>query len=324
MNFSGGSLVRFDHVSRYFNKTPAVNSLSFGLERNRSLAILGPNGAGKTTIIRMLLGVLSPSAGSIFLWGEPAASSAFGAKKRIGVVIEEQTFFLDMSAWEYLHLFGELYEVENISDKAEALLSYMELSGSKHKRLKEFSTGMKKKLNIIQAVLHGPEILILDEPFSGLDPRGIELSIKLFREMKKKGSTLIVCSHILSEIDSLVEDLLIIDRGNVKAWGNKKRLWEEYIGKNKMYLRLAEPNEAGINALGQLPLISGYKTRKGLSYVFDIDTDENVKVITAREIIKNKLLVSHLRYPEPSVKAIYARVMNRDEEDTGTNGAEES
>jgi ABC-type multidrug transport system ATPase subunit len=302
-------LVLFSEVSKTFNKLEVLHPVSFTLSRGRSLAILGPNGAGKTTMMRILLGVLKPTSGDVQVFGSPITSSSFESKKRIGVVIEEQTFFLDMSAWDYLHLFGELYGIENISDRASFLMSYMELYDSRFKKLKEYSTGMKKKLNIIQAVLHQPDILILDEPFSGLDPIGINQTVHLLREMKANGSTLVISSHILSEIDDLVEDMIIMNSGTVKAAGSKMNLWRGFHGTYFLNLSLLEENRKGIENLTNLPEIKTHTEQKTLQHIFSVSDDGESRRKISRSIIDNGLLVSHISYTEPSVKMIYEQVM---------------
>jgi ABC-type multidrug transport system ATPase subunit len=302
-------LAFFSEVSKTFDKLEVLRPISFTLFRGHSLAILGPNGAGKTTMMRILLGVLEPTSGDVQVFGSPITSSSFESKKRIGVVIEEQTFFLDMSAWDYLYLFGELYGVENISERASFLLRYMELYNSRFKKLKEFSTGMKKKLNIIQAVLHRPDILILDEPFSGLDPVGINQTVQMLREMKIAGSTLIISSHILSEIDDLVEDMIIINSGTVKAAGSKMNLWREFNGMYSLNISLLEENKKGIGNLAGLPEVKAHTEPEKLRHIFSVSDDGESRRKIGQSIIDNRLLVSHISYTKPSVKMIYEQIM---------------
>ena len=299
----------FSQVTKNFAGHEVLHSLSFSLKVGRGLAILGPNGAGKTTMIRILMGVLMPSSGSLSVFGQPISTSAFESKKKIGVVIEEQNFFLDMSAWDYLSLFGELYEVRNSASRALSLLKYMELYDARHKKLKEYSTGMKKKLNIIQAVLHSPEILILDEPFSGLDPLGISLTVDLLSNLRASETTLVISSHILSEIDGIVEDLMLIDNGVVKAYGPKEELWRSFGGNCLMNLTLQEANPEGIKALKNLPEIISTEDSSGLEYLFLITGDEFCRKRISKTILDNNLQVSHLSFSEPSVKMIYEKIM---------------
>jgi ABC-2 type transport system ATP-binding protein len=309
LNCKGEELINFSGVTKRFYNHEILHPASFSLFKNKSLAILGPNGAGKTTIIRILLGVIRPSGGGVLVFGQPISTSSYGAKKRIGVVIEEQTFFLDMNAWDYLRLFGELYGTGDITERASALLQYMDLYESRFKKIKEYSTGMKKKLNIIQAVLHRPDILVLDEPFSGLDPLGIALTVDLLRKMKDAGSTLVVSSHILSEIDDLVEDVLLISGGGIRAYGSKQELWERFHGNYIMRLNLVEENEPGIQNIAALPGVVSCERTGALGYVFSITGNEIYKENISRAIIANNILVSHVSYTAPSLKMIYEKIM---------------
>jgi ABC-type multidrug transport system ATPase subunit len=303
-------LIVFSDVTKNFYNVEVLHPVSFTLFRGESLAILGPNGAGKTTMMRILLGVLQPDRGSVRVFGLPITTSSFESKKKIGVVIEEQTFFLDMSAWDYLLFFGELYGLTNISERALTLLKYMELYESRFKKLKEFSTGMKKKLNIIQAVLHRPEILILDEPFSGLDPIGVSLALQLLKEMKISGSTLIISTHILSEIDDLVESVMVINEGAVKAVGIKKDLWDRFGGSYTLDLVLLEENERAIENISRLPEIISHMAVDKLHHTFSVPSEAASCTMVSKAILDNRLLVSHVAYTAPSVKKIYEKIMN--------------
>lgn len=309
MKCKGDELIRFSQVTKKFGSQEALQNLSFCLCAGRSLAILGPNGAGKTTIIRILLGVLEPSYGNLMVFGQPISTSAFASKKKIGAVIEEQTFFLDMSAWDYLSLFGELYEVKDSDSRALSLLKYMELYDARNKKLKEYSTGMKKKLNIIQSVLHRPEILILDEPFSGLDPLGISLTIDLLMSLKATGTTLIISSHILSEIDGLVDDLLLLNNGIVKAYGSKEELWKNLGGNCLMELMLLKENPEGIEALEKLPEVVSRTEIGKLHYVFFINGDEFIRNKICKAVFDNTIMASHISFSTPSVKMVYEKIM---------------
>jgi len=309
MNSKSKELIIFSQISKIYGNHEILHNLSLCLTSGRSLAILGPNGAGKTSMIRIILGVVKPSNGIISIFGHPISTSSFESKKKIGVVIEEQTFFLDMSGLDYLNLFGELYEVPDYISRALSLLKYMELYSARNKKLKEYSTGMKKKLNIIQAVLHQPEILILDEPFSGLDPLGISLTLDLLHNMKASGTTLIISSHILSEIDDLVEDLLLIDKGEIKAYGSKEELWERLEGNCTMNLTLLEDNAKGLNVLEKLPEIIGRKDLGELQYIYTIVDNKAFREKISQIIIDYQFMISHLSFTNPSIKIVYEKIM---------------
>ena len=220
-------MIDLEGVSKRFGTLPALDALSLHVERGRHLAILGPNGAGKTTIIRLLLGVLQPDRGVVEVFGEPISTAAFDSKRRIGVVIEEQMFFLDLTVWEYLEFFGALYRVTDTHARAAALLRHMQLYEVRNRTIRALSKGMTKKLTIVQAVLHRPELLIFDEPFSGLDMQGMAQTIHLMRAMQAAGSTLIVSSHILFGLDEIIDDVLVLIGGKAVAYGQKAQLGDD-------------------------------------------------------------------------------------------------
>ena len=244
-------MIDINEVNKKFGEHTVLDTFSLHVEPGRNLAVLGPNGAGKTTIIRLLLGVLKPDEGTVEVFGEPISTSAFDSKRRIGVVIEEQMFFLDMTAWEYLEFFGKLYRVGDTRERAGSLLRYMQLFNVRNRKIMALSKGMTKKLNIVQAVLHRPELLIFDEPFSGLDMQGMMQTVHLMREMKDAGSTLIISSHILFGLDEIIDDVLVLIEGKVTAYGHKSRLWENLSEKTieTVYSKVLSDADAGCGNL---------------------------------------------------------------------------
>jgi ABC-2 type transport system ATP-binding protein len=304
-------MIIFDSVTKEYSKKVVLSPFSYKLEEGRSMAILGPNGAGKTTLIRMALGVIPPTHGSVRIWDQEICNSSFALKRKIGVVLEEQNFLLDISATEYLRFFAELYEVKNPNFRITSLLDYMELGDAASRKIRTFSTGMKRKLNIIQAVLHNPNILIVDELFSGLDPIGISLTMKLLREMKQKGTTLILSSHILSDLDELVDDLLILDRGEVKAVGKKEELWASFeidrIGR-------AQVMETQVPLFKKVLMdlsVSDIRVQSNNAVEFVVPQDNpDFKELLAGKVLDAQIILISLSYFDPRIQQLYTQVMN--------------
>lgn len=304
-------MIRFDSVAKEYSNRVVLFPFSYTLEEGRSMAILGPNGAGKTTLIRMALGVIPPTSGYVRIWDQVISNSSFDLKRKIGVVLEEQNFMLDISATEYLRFFAELYGVKNPECRIASLLEYMELGDAASRKIRAYSTGMKRKLNIIQAVLHNPSILIVDELFSGLDPIGITLTIQLLREIKQKGTTLILSSHILSDLDELVDDLLILDHGMVRAVGKKEELWASFeidrIGR-------AQIVEAHIPLFEKVLIelsVGDFKIHNENSIDFVVPQDTpDFKVKLAEKVMENHIILISLSYFDPRIQQLYTQVMS--------------
>jgi heme ABC exporter ATP-binding subunit CcmA len=204
-------------IWKYFGDFPAVRDVSFDIERGTITALLGRNGAGKTTLLRMIAGLSRPSRGELQL-GEPG-SNLTNQGKRLGIIGHGQWIYDDLTAAENLHFFASLY---GIADPAAAIGEWLEkvgLASFRNSRAGEFSRGMRQRLAIARAFLHEPEILLLDEPWTALDDRAIDLLSSLLTGAHQKQRTALVCSHQLTETLQLATHLLVLDRGRLAFAG---------------------------------------------------------------------------------------------------------
>mgnify|MGYP000946301017 FL=1 len=212
-------MIKTQNLTKEFETTVAVRDLDLTVEAGQIYAFLGPNGAGKTTTIMMLLGLEKPTSGKIEIMGQSLDTDYFSIKRRIGVVSENQYLYDDMTAWEYLNFFGRLYEVEDREKKIKAFLERVKLYHRRNERLAGYSHGMKQKISIARALLHDPELLILDEPQNGLDPYGIQEVRDIIKEENQRGKTVLISSHILSEIEQTCNRVAILNKGRLVAEG---------------------------------------------------------------------------------------------------------
>ena len=204
-------------VKRYRDGVNAVQDLDLTVRRGEIYGFLGPNGAGKTTTLLMLLGIEKPTSGRITLFGQVAPVDPFAVNLRIGVVGERQYLYEDLSAWEYLQLFGRLYKVADAKTRAAELLERLGLHEFRRLRARDHSRGMQQKLGLARALLHRPELLVLDEPVSGLDPQGIQQVRELLVEERARGTTILISSHILSEVERTADRVGILCGGRLVA-----------------------------------------------------------------------------------------------------------
>ena len=211
-----GVVLQTRHLSKRYGATVAVRDLSLSVRRGEIYGFLGPNGAGKTTTILMLLGIERPTGGEIALFGG-APADPFAVKRRLGVVCEHQYLYDDLTAWEYLLFFGRLYGVARPAARAQALLERLQLWEFRRLLARDFSRGMQQKLGLARALLHEPELLILDEPVSGLDPHGIRQVRELLQEQNARGVTIMLSSHILSEVERTAHRVGILHGGRLIA-----------------------------------------------------------------------------------------------------------
>ncbi len=206
-------VIKTNNLSKIYFKNKVVNSVNMHVERGKIYGLLGKNGAGKTTTMCMLLNLTYPSEGEIFLFGKNPKKYSNEIYPKIGSIIETPGFYENLTAYENLEIIAKLrgdYNPFNIS----SVLEMVNLSDAKSKRFKDFSLGMKQRLGIAAAIMHSPELLILDEPINGLDPFGIkEIRALLKRLSHEFGITILISSHILSEIENLADVIGFMDNG---------------------------------------------------------------------------------------------------------------
>ena len=210
-------VVRARGLVKRYGAVEAVRGVDLAVRRGEIYGFLGPNGAGKTTTLLLLLGIEQPTAGAIEVFGRAGPIDPFRDKLQIGVVGEQQYLYDDLSAWEYLLFFGRLYRVARPEPRARELLERLELDEFRRLRARDFSHGMQQKLRLALALLHAPDLLILDEPASGLDPRGIRQVREILAEENARGATILLSSHILSEVERIAHRVGILAGGRLVA-----------------------------------------------------------------------------------------------------------
>jgi ABC-2 type transport system ATP-binding protein len=202
-------------LGRWFGTLHAVNSLSFDVAAGEILGFLGPNGAGKSTTVKMLTGMLQPSEGSASIAGFDVASQPLDVKRRIGYVPESGAVYDNLTAAEYLELVACLHHLDPARTRvrAEELLQLFGLLEEQHRRIAEYSKGMRQKVLLAAALLHNPDVLFLDEPLTGLDANAALIVKELLRSLAAQGKTIFFCSHILEVVERICSRIIIIDKG---------------------------------------------------------------------------------------------------------------
>jgi ABC-2 type transport system ATP-binding protein len=217
------------HLTRYFGDFVAVNQLNLEIRRGSFFGFLGPNGAGKSTTIKMLTGLLAPTAGQIEILGHDLAADPLVVKRLIGVVPEDLNLFERLTGAEYLTFVGRMYELERhvIAERTAELLHVMELADKPKSLMIEYSHGMRKKIALAAALIHNPQVLFLDEPFEGVDAVAARTIKNLLERMCARGVTIFLTSHILEIVERLCTEIAIINHGRIVAAGPLDELREQ-------------------------------------------------------------------------------------------------
>ncbi len=200
-----------------FKQIPAVFDLTLTIQTNEVFGIIGPNGAGKSTTLKILLGFVRPDQGQVSLFGKPPHDSS--VHSRIGYLPENPYLYDNLSAYEHLVFAARTAGMDKKvrKKKIAETLDLVELSHAAHKKIKDYSKGMVQRAALAYALLHEPELLILDEPMSGLDPIGRELVVNIIRDYHAKGNTILFCSHVLVDVERICDRICILDKGQIQA-----------------------------------------------------------------------------------------------------------
>ncbi|HJZ58515.1 MAG TPA: ABC transporter ATP-binding protein, partial [Gemmataceae bacterium] len=208
-------------------KKTALNALDLKIYKGEIFGLLGPNGSGKTTTIKLLLGLLFPTSGDAFVFGEPAAKVE--KNERIGYLPEESYLYRFLNAEETLDFYGRLFDIdpETRRTRAAELIETVGLGADKKRILKEYSKGMRQRIGLAQALINNPELVILDEPTSGLDPLGTRWMKDLILDLRKKGKTVLMCSHRLDDVQDVCDRIAILYNGDLQTLGKVSVLVED-------------------------------------------------------------------------------------------------
>ena len=233
------NVLEIDNLTKRYDKHLAVDSLSVNVQQGSVFGFLGPNGAGKTTTIRMVMDIYAPDAGTIRVFGDPPGERT---RRRIGYLPEDRGLYQDMKVLDQLRFFRDLYGLpeETGEKRIDYWLNRFDLNSYRDKLVTALSKGTQQKIQFIVAVLHDPELLILDEPFSGLDPISVDVVKGAILEQRKSGKTIIFSTHQMEQVEQLCDEICLLDRGRRLLLGtltDVKRLYSRNV------LRIAFQNE---------------------------------------------------------------------------------
>lgn len=286
-----------ENVTKRYDDFTAVENLSFNIEAGRVFGFLGPNGAGKTTTIRMIVGITAPDTGRIELFGKKVSSEV---QDKIGYLPEERGLYKKMKIFEQLRYFAALKNIgqKTADRRIDFWLERMKLSEWKTKKTTDLSKGMSQKIQFISTVLHDPDLLILDEPFSGLDPVNVEFMIEAVAELKAQGKTIIFSTHLMETAERLCDDLILINKSR-KVIGGTIREVKQSFGKNLIALR---------SAGGEAVLLDKTLVAKVVEHADEreIELAEHADAqVLLQKLIAGGAMISKFEQIEPSLNDIF-------------------
>lgn len=290
-------MLKVENITKYYDKFLAVDNLSFDVKPGEIFGLLGVNGAGKTTTFRMIMGLLEPTSGKITLDGKPID---YSVTDKIGFLTEERSLLTKLTVLEQCEFYGALkgMDKESIHKRLDDLLDKFEISDYKNKKIKELSKGNQQKIQFITAILNDPKLLILDEPFSGLDPFNVELFKNEIIEMSKRGSMIIFSSHRMEHVELFCKKIVIIMKGKAVLEGEIKDIKEKYGKKN-----IVVKGDIDIDKISKIDgVVSTYKNDVTDEYQIKI-ADKSVASKVFKAIKNND--ISKFVIEEPSLNEIF-------------------
>jgi ABC-2 type transport system ATP-binding protein len=234
-------------LTKYYGSVLAVQSIDFGLEPGQVLGYLGPNGSGKSTTVKMLIGLLEPTSGQVLFHGKNIQHDLVGYRKHLGYVPEEANLYPYLTGLEYLELVGTLRGMSppRMQTKIDSFLELLSLFPHRHVALSSYSKGMRQRILLISALMDNPDVLILDEPLSGLDVTSALIFKNLIQSLSARGKTIFYCSHVLEVVEKVCSRLLILRKGHVIASGSTEEV-RQRIGQTSLeniFLHLVEDRD---------------------------------------------------------------------------------
>ncbi len=296
------------NVSRWYGNIVAVNDISFALGPGIT-GLLGPNGAGKSTMLHMLSGFLQPSSGELRVFGESAWENP-GMYRRIGLVPEREAVYPFLTGYEFVLLAAELQKLPNPAEAARRAIAMVELEDAAGRATGGYSKGMKQRVKIAAALVHDPEILLLDEPFNGADPRQRLQMMAMLREMAAQGRTILFSSHILEEVERLAEEVLVIVAGRLAASGDFREIRKLMTDRPHTFTVRSSDNRALAAALVADHSVYGVELQDG---VLQVRTGEFAAFTMAIPGVARQAGVSiyELRPTDESLESVFSYLVKR-------------
>jgi ABC-2 type transport system ATP-binding protein len=295
-------------LGKKYGNSYGVQGINLEIEKGVVYGFIGPNGAGKTTTISLLTGLIEPTEGEVFLMGRSLSKEAMSLKKKIGVVPDNPHLYGYMTASEYLKFFSNLYGVPNNNKRIDDLLSYFNLSEHGNKKLKKYSHGMKQKVNIARGLVHDPDILFLDEAISGLDPSGMKEVRDIILDEKKKGKTIFISSHILSEMDRICDEVGIIIKGRMVLSGKIGKVISSIKAGGTLVIEVEKGSHALTSGLKEVPGVKDVSI-EGNTYRILSSKDRDIRGAVSRALTRNGAVILGMKEDKAGLEEAFVELI---------------
>ena len=306
------TLLKVVDLHKAFGSTKAVDGISFQVEKGEVFGLLGPNGAGKSTIISMVSTLISPTKGEIEFKGSSILTDPKAIRQRLGVVPQDIALYPTLSGYENLAFWGSMYGLKGaeLKKRIGEVSEIIGLNGRLKDRVDKYSGGMKRRINIGAALLHRPELLIMDEPTVGIDPQSRNHILDTVLELNRQGMTIIYTSHYMEEVEYLCSRICIMDQGRIIASGTKEELVELIKGQTQVRLKVDKTDE---KILGILRGIKGVSDAEQVLDEIAV-SGENVDIILAdiiARVTEHGRRISSINVSKPNLEAVFLHLTGK-------------
>ena len=305
--------IETENLTKNFGSLIAVNKLNLKVQKNTIHGFLGPNGAGKTTTIKILVGLLKPTAGSVKVLGQEVHVDDADSRLRIGYMPELPRFPKHLKGAELLDIYGRMYGMTQ-QQRAEQIPKLIESVGLKDREndlIGKYSKGMQQRIGIAQSLLNSPELVILDEPSIGLDPVGMVEVRELMKTISKEGVTVFLSSHLLFEVEQICDHVTIINKGSVLASDTLQNI-SGALGPAMMHIELADLSNEVIAAVKKLPFVSGtWKT--GSTLYIQVTTYDDVRAQVSKEVTGAGGVIVGMSQKTSNLEDIFIQLVSKDQ-----------
>lgn len=305
----GGSMLYINDLTKNYGSFTAVNHLSLHIPQGDLFGFVGPNGAGKTTTIRIVCGLLRASSGSVRIGSTAAAVGSKEMKRMIGYVPDFFGVYDNLKVREYMDMYGSMYGMysRDIVKLTDDLLELVNLSDKKEAYVDTLSRGMKQRLCVARALLHNPGLLILDEPSSGLDPRARVEMKELLKNLHSMGKTIVISSHILSELSEMCNSIGIMNHGQLITAGRIEYIMQQIAGGKKMHIQIASGMESAIRILKEQVGARIESVRENEIIMLFNGADEEVSALIGL-MLQNQVVLAGFYREEGSLESLFMQV----------------
>lgn len=296
------------NITKLYGEQRALDEVSFEIGANEVVGFLGPNGAGKSTMMKILTCYIPPDSGKAMVCGLDVMEEPLKVKEKVGYLPEHNPLYLEMYVKEYLHFIAGLHKLDNKDARVKEMIGMVGLDPEQNKKIGALSKGYRQRVGIAQAMIHDPQVLILDEPTTGLDPNQLEDIRKLIVEIGKTKSVML-STHIMQEVEAICTRVVIIDKGKIVADNSTRNLQQDSTQRQVVFVEFDKT--VSRSQVSSIPGVSNAKNVEGNNWIIESKQEQDIRPVISRFALDNGLLVLTIRKEEATLEDAFKRLTGK-------------